>query len=425
MTAEPVDAKSVLAVFQGVESPTLESLASVLAARPLAEPRTYPPQTVLCHQGENEDTFYIVLEGEVAIVQDLEDGRQRSLGKRGPGEYFGELSLLDNTPRMANCITVSETSVLEVTEDLFNTILRESPVVAYAIVRQVAQMLRANDQAAIQELATKNQELRAAYEHLRRAQASLVEKERLERELEIAATVQRSLLPLTLPAYEDARFHAYLRPARLVGGDFYDAIALDDEHVAILLADVVDKSIHAALFMAVARTLFRTESRRSLSPAAVALAVHRGMLDIAENGEMFVTAFYAVLQRSSGRLRYIMGGHERPLLLQSGSSHIEALPGRGRFLGMIDPLELEEYELQLQPGDRLLLFSDGVTDMVNVEGELFGHQQLCNSFLASAGLQGADVLPAIAGDVREWCGSAEPADDLTMMLVEYAPAPAR
>jgi serine phosphatase RsbU (regulator of sigma subunit) len=424
MTTDSFDAKSVLAAFQGVESPTLESLASVLAARPLAEPRTYPPQTILCHQGENEDTFYIVLEGEVAIVQDLDDGRRRSLGSRGPGEYFGELSLLDDTPRMANCITLTETSVLEVTEDLFNTILRESPVVAYAIVRQVAQMLRANDQAAIQDLATKNTELRAAYEDLRRAQASLVEKERLERELEIAATVQRSLLPFTLPHFEDVQFYAYLRPARRVGGDFYDAIVIDDEHVAFLLADVVDKSIHAALFMAVARTLFRTESRRSLSPAEVALAVHRGMLDIAENGEMFVTAFYAVLQRSSGRLRYIMGGHEHPLLLHSGSSGVETLSGRGRFLGMIDPLHLEEYEIQLQPGDRLLLFSDGVTDMANEAGEQFGHQRLHNRFLASVGLSGANLLPAVAGDVRDWCGSADPSDDLTMMLVEYAPTPA-
>src|SRR5690606_32725786 len=177
--------------------------------------------------------------------------------------------------------------------------------------------------------------------------------------------------------------------------------------------------------MAVARTLFRSESRQSLSPAGVALAVHRGMLDIAENGEMFLTASYAVLQRANGRLRYISGGHEHPLLLHRGSSHVETLPGRGRFLGMVDPLELEEYEIQLQPGDRLLLFSDGVTDTINAAGELFGHQRLHNRFLASAGLRSADVLPAIADDVREWCGIADPADDLTMMLVEYAPTPAR
>ncbi|HSM58188.1 MAG TPA: cyclic nucleotide-binding domain-containing protein, partial [Candidatus Sulfomarinibacteraceae bacterium] len=222
--------------FERLEPSTLDTLRAV------ARRRTYPAETTLCRQGEVEDTFYIVVDGQVAIAQAQEDGREKLLGIRRAGDYFGELSLLDETPRMANCVTLTETTVLEITQRIFGELLQKSPAVAYAIVRHVVKMLHDNDQRAIEELAAKNQELTRAYEELRAAQASLLEKERMERDLEIAAGVQRSLLPRTLPRFPDYSFSCYLRPARQVGGDFYDVIELDDDHVAFLLADVVDKS---------------------------------------------------------------------------------------------------------------------------------------------------------------------------------------
>ena len=397
--------------FKGLENDTLAILGDV------AQEKHYPAGTVLCRQGYIEDTFYIVVEGSVAIVQELEDGQQRLLAMRSAGEYFGELSLLDDTPRIATCVTKSETRVLEVTGEAFDTIVRESPTVAYAIVRHVVRMLRDNDRVALEDLGQKNRELQRAYEELRQAQTRLIESERLERELEIAASVQRSLLPTHLPQYEDYRFASYLRPARHVGGDFFDVIELDDVHVAILVADVVDKSVHAALLMAVTRTLFRTECRRSLSPAAVASAVHRGMLDISEEAKMFLTAFYGVLHRPTGYLRYVLAGHERPLALRPGRA-VEALPGKGRFLGMINPLHLDEFVTHLRGGDRLLVFSDGVTDAMNGADEPFGHERLADSLRNNKGMSGDIFLQQIAGDVSSWTGNTAPFDDLTMLLVE-------
>lgn len=401
--------------FQGLERETLLILADV------ALDKQYAAGTILCRQGVVEDTFYIVVEGSVAIVQELDDGQERLLAMRRPGEYFGELSLLDDTPRVATCVTASDTRVLEITGESFDTILRESPTVAYAIVRHVVRMLRENDRVAIEDLGKKNRELRLAYEELSQAQARLVESERLERELEIAASVQRSLLPTRLPQYDNYRFASYLRPARHVGGDFFDVIELDDTHVAILLADVVDKSVHAALLMAVTRTLFRVECRRSLSPAAVAGAVHRGMLDISEEAKMFLTAFYGVLHRPSGALRYVLAGHERPLAFRPGRG-VEALPGKGRFLGMIDPLHLDEYVTHVRQGDRLLIFSDGVTDAMNGADEPFGHDRLAQSFQHNRKARGDALLQKIAGDVSDWTRETAPFDDLTMLLVETGSA---
>ncbi len=229
----------------GLEQETLAILSTV------ALDKQYPPGTILCRQGYIEDTFYIIKEGSVAIVQETEDGEERLLAMRRPGEYFGELSLLDETPRVATCVTATECRVLEVTGDSFDTVVRQNPSVAYALVRHVVRMLRENDRSALEDLARKNRQLGEAYDELSLAQARLVESERLQRELEIAATVQRSLLPAQLPQFHDYRFSSFLRPARHVGGDFFDVIELDDDHVAFLLADVVDKSIHAALMMAV------------------------------------------------------------------------------------------------------------------------------------------------------------------------------
>ncbi len=396
--------------FSGLEQTTLDELRHFTVAR------TYPPQTFLCRQGEIEHTFYVIVNGRIAVVRQLEDGQEELLDMLGPRQYFGEMGLLDHQPRMASCMTLTETTVLELTEEVFDRLVEQSPVIAYAITRRMLHNMRQMDAQSIEKLQAKNRELQQAYDDLRSAQAELVRKERLEHELEIAGQVQRSLLPAEMPAYPDFRFGAYLGPARMVGGDFYDVLPLDDEHVGILLGDVADKSFHAALFMAVCRTLFQVECRRSLSPAQVAQAVHQGIMAVSPAGEVFVTVFYGVLHRPSGRLRYVNAGHEHPLLVRSGQA-VEALPSRGRFLGMIDPLILPEFELDLRAGDRLVIFSDGVPDAINEADALYGHSRLADLLSRHDHLDPAELAGTIASDVVDWSGSAEQHDDVTIVVV--------
>lgn len=397
-------------VFQGLEERTLDVL------REMAQSRTYPPGTVLCRQGEVEETFYIVVSGRVGVTRTEADGEEHLLAMCGPNDYFGELALLDKRPRMATCTTVIETTVVEITAEVFARLVEESPAVAYTITNQVLATMRDLDRRALEALTAKNKALQQAYDELRAAQAELVEKERLERELEIAADVQRTLLPARLPQYEDYSFAAYLEPARHVGGDYYDVIELDDEHVALVMADVVDKSVHAALYMAVTRTLFRTASRRSAAPAEVALAVHAGMMDTS-TAEMFVTAFYGVLHRASGRLTYVVAGQERPLLARPGQP-VRALEGKGRFLGMIDPLHLAEYGLEMEREDRLLLFSDGLTDAPNQAGERYGYGRLEAALGVCRAWPVTDLVNYIAEDVQTWCQGVSAFDDITLLAVE-------
>ncbi len=395
----------------GLDEETLQLL------RQVARRMDYPPNTTLCHQGEVEHVFYVVVKGKVAVIRVLDDGQERILNMVGKNGYFGEMGLIDDSPRAANCVTITPTTVLEVTEEAFDEFVKNSPPLANLLLQRILSNARNMDRLYIEDLHAKNEALKQAYDDLKAAQARLVQQERLERELELAAQVQRNLLQQDLPQFPDYGFAAYLEPARLVGGDFYDVLEIDDEHVGILIADVADKGFHAALFMAVTRTLFLQEGRHSLSPAAVALAVHRGMFEIANNDEVFLTAFYGVLHRPSGQLTYIRAAHERPYLVRP-NREVMPLPGGDRFLGMIPDLTLHEETVDLEPGDRLIMFSDGVTDAVNEAGQGYSNQQLAAAVAACKKRTAAEIVRFLVKDVAQWQGSADPFDDVTLLVLE-------
>jgi len=397
--------------FTSLEKETLDAIRSV------AVRYEYPPETTLCRQGEVEHTFYMVVNGQVAISQVMEDGHERLLGIVGPNGYFGEMGLIDDAPRVANCITLTPTTVLQLTEETFDQFVETSPALAYLILQRILSNARKIDQMNIEELRQKNAALEKAYADLKAAQAEIVEKERLERELELAADVQRSLLPGDLPQFDDYKFAAYLEPARQVGGDFYDVLALDEEHIGVLIADVADKGFHAALFMAVTRTLFLQAGQRSLSPAEVAMAVHQGMFDVATTDDTFITAFYGVLHRPSGKLTYVRAAQDRPLLARPGVP-VQPLMGNGRFLGMMPGLALQEYEIQIQPGDRLVMFSDGVVDAVNPQDERYGGKRLETAVQQGVYLSAAELVEHIVQDVADFQQDAAPFDDLTLLILE-------
>ncbi len=396
---------------QKLEEPIIEQL------RQVARRRTYPPGTILVNQGAFEHVFYVVESGKAVAVRSTEDG-EYVLNVMGPREFFGEMGLLDNAPRMATVKALTEATFLEVDEEVFDQLVEHNPALAYAMTRRILWSMRVLDALTIEELRLKNVKLQEAYSNLQAAQAKLVEQERLEREMELAADVQRSLLPQALPAYPGYEFTAYLQPARSVGGDLYDVLRLDDEHVGILIADVADKGLHAALYMAVTRTLFYTEALRSLSPAAVALAVHRGLIGVAgaSTTDVFVTAFYGVLHLPSRKLTYVRAAHERPLLARPGLP-IQTLPGGGRFLGMIEDLTLEEHTLILKPGDRLLLYSDGVPDAENPELENYGRERLLDALDSCREFNAPALVEYMVSSIRNWTRGAPPTDDVTLLAL--------
>lgn len=260
-------------------------------------------------------------------------------------------------------------------------------------------------------------ELRDQIAQLEAAQVELAKKERMEREMELAHEVQQSVLPHTFPQIAGFQFAAQNLPARHVGGDFYDVIPLDEKHFGIAIADVSDKGMPAALYMALTRSLLLAEARRARSPRQVLTSVNQLLLEIGQQN-MFVTAFYGVVDKDARRLTYARAGHDQPLLLRQGDVH--QLGGEGTLLGILDPdeFQLSDEQINLSPGDRLVLYSDGMTDIMDSNQERFNRERFLSLVQSYANYPPDQMCAKIFADLMHYRGNAEQYDDMTLLVVE-------
>ncbi len=246
-------------------------------------------------------------------------------------------------------------------------------------------------------------------------QAAL-EKERLERELELAFEMQSSLIPLRTPRIPGWDFAAYWKPARKVGGDFYDFVRVGDE-LGMVIADVADKGMHAALFMALSRSIVRASVTAAPTPADGLTRANRLLCADAKGG-MFVTLFYGQLDPSSGELAYVNCGHNPPLIYRTASREFEELGTTGIVLGFDPAWPFEQRRACLEPGDYLVLYTDGVTEATGEGSEQFGDEQLVPSLLAGHGKAAGEVLDGVRAALEVFIGEATQFDDITLVVIK-------
>ena len=244
----------------------------------------------------------------------------------------------------------------------------------------------------------------------------------LQQELEIAREMQLSILPRQTPDRREVEIAPAMIPAKEVGGDFYDYFVLDEDHLALVVADVSGKGVPAAFFMAISRTLLKSNGLFLRAPGATIAALNDQLCQ--ENDQMmFVTVFYAVLQLSTGQLTYVNAGHNPPLLLRQGS--VQFFPkGRNMALAVLEDQHYHEGTLQLAPGDCLLLYTDGVTEATNARGALLGDArllELVQSFSAQPERRGParQLTERVVEEVRRFEAGAAQADDITVVALAY------
>ncbi|MDJ0754901.1 MAG: SpoIIE family protein phosphatase [Ardenticatenaceae bacterium] len=395
--------------FHGLDQKTIDEL------RKIGKRKTYPSGSVLCKQGKIGDRFFVVLDGKIAVTQFSQNEEESMVGVIGKGKYFGELSLLDDHPNSATCTTMTEASVLELNKQQFQHMVKTYPLIANSLMMTILARMREDDARAIHTLLQKNEELGKAYSKLQTTQDELLEAERWKRELELAAEVQRDLLPKDLPQIQGYHFASYLGSTHATG-NFYDVIPLNDEYVGILLGDVAGRGIQASMFMAVTRTLYVVESKRSLSPFDVTEAVHYGLQDVTNRDDMFVKTFYGVLHWPTGMFSYVIAGHAQPYLLQADGK-IRQFHGRGSYLGQSASIHLEERRVRLKNGDRLVLFSDGVIDSENAAGEAFGHSQFQKVLQAQAALQAEELITHLQQEIWMWQAGSKTNTGFAMLVI--------
>jgi serine phosphatase RsbU (regulator of sigma subunit) len=248
-------------------------------------------------------------------------------------------------------------------------------------------------------------------ERLRRAEE---DREREAQELSAARVIQQQLLPKELPSISGWRLASYYRPARAIGGDFYDFLELPDGQVALVAGDVTDKGIPAALVMTTTHSIFRGDAPGLVSPGAVLeQANNRLYPDIPAH--MFVTCLYAVLDPVSGRLRYANAGHNLPYVATADG--VTELRARGMPLGAMPGMTYEENEAYLAPGDSILLHSDGLVEAHNPQGEMFDFPRLQEIVKSSSGSE--HLIDECLTELREFVGSDwEQEDDITLVMLQ-------
>ncbi|MFQ5813339.1 MAG: PP2C family protein-serine/threonine phosphatase [Anaerolineae bacterium] len=249
---------------------------------------------------------------------------------------------------------------------------------------------------------------------VRQQQVEVLERERLEHELHVARLIQQTLLPEGVPKMPGWQVAAYWQPARAVGGDFYDFLYFPGGRVGFIVGDVTDKGVPAALVMATTRSVLRGAAERLASPGQVLERVNDLLCpDIPP--KMFVTCLYAILDPSSGQLRYANAGHNLPYRRRKDG--MDELRATGMPLGLMSGMTYEEKEATLAPGESIFLYSDGLVEAHNPQREMFGFPRLRGLLASHPG--GAALIDYLLGKLAEFTGAEwEQEDDLTFVTLE-------
>jgi len=246
-------------------------------------------------------------------------------------------------------------------------------------------------------------------------QKEMVVRERLETEVQLARQIQQTFIPESLPQFEDWELAARWKTARQVGGDFYDVFDLPNRRLGLFIADVADKGVPAALFMALTRTLVRAAVTELESPAEAMKRVNDLLIPDTRQG-MFVTAVYAVLDMNTNELTYVNAGHNPPLWVKQ-DGRIEKFTRTAIALGVVTGERVEQRTIKFESCDNLFLYTDGLTESFNDDGEFFGEQRLMNAIRSSLCSSASDLLDVVEKSLLNFVQDMPPADDLTMLVL--------
>lgn len=372
---------------------------------------------ILFREGDPGEHLYVVLKGELEILMAPGTSNELLLNLLHEGEYLGEMSLVQpGGHRTASARARGDVILLTMSRKQFMDLIQRHPELSYAMVNVLSQRLDNTNVATFRDLTEKNRQLQQAFDELKAAQEQLIEKERMEKELQVAANIQMSILPDVLPSVEGYDFGGRILPARQVGGDFYDVVDLGDGKFGVLIGDVADKGVPSAIFMARAHALIIAEADKVTEPGEVLRLVNEHITRF-EKSTQFVTALFGILDTATGEFKYARAGHEPPLLLTS-DGEVQRLPHKpGMALGLWETIVLDEYSLTLPKGSCLLMFTDGMTDCRNPKGEPFGLERIKNTLANLRGDSAQKGCDQLFETLMNYQDGSKQDDDVTLVAI--------
>lgn len=399
-------------LFKGLPEDEIRKLTQTLRVLEV------PPSTVLFQEGDVGDRFYIIIQGQIEVIKALGSPEERFIGLRGPGEFVGELSLINRAGlRTASVRSLGPAHLWEMSHGEFDDLLHRQPSMAFELINVLSERLTIAHDSTIQDLQKKNVELTEAYEELKAAQAQIIEKERLERELQVAFEIQTSILPQTLPDLAGYDFGALMVPARAVGGDFYDILPLSSDKVGIIIGDVADKGVPSAIFMAQTHALLYAMATRDASPAWVLQRVNQLLIKMGESS-LFVTVLYGILDRRTNLFSYARAGHELPIVVSTNGKAEIAPYNQGQLMGVLDKPMLDEQTVSIPSGGVIVLYTDGVIDARHSNGDSFGLERLIKELELPRDGSAQDQCDRLWQVLINFQSKDAQEDDVTLVIIQ-------
>lgn len=399
-------------LFKGLPEDEIRKLTQTLRVLEV------PPSTVLFQEGDVGDRFYIIIQGQIEVIKALGTPEERFIGLRGPGEFVGELSLINRAGlRTASVRSLGPAHLWEMSHGEFDDLLHRQPSMAFELINVLSERLTIAHDSTIQDLQKKNVELTEAYEELKAAQAQIIEKERLERELQVAFEIQTSILPQTLPDLAGYDFGALMVPARAVGGDFYDILPLSSDKVGIIIGDVADKGVPSAIFMAQTHALLYAMATRDASPAWVLQRVNQLLIKMGESS-LFVTVLYGILDRRTNLFSYARAGHELPIVVSANGKAEIAPYNQGQLMGVLDKPMLDEQTVSIPSGGVIVLYTDGVIDARHSNGDSFGLERLIKELELPRDGSAQDQCDRLWQVLSNFQSKDAQEDDVTLVIIQ-------
>lgn len=394
--------------------------------------------TVLFRQGESGSFAYLLISGELSVDVETDHGQVTVAVLKAP-DMVGEISVFARKPRNATVSALSEATLLRLERDIIREILAEHTDAVMTVIGalggrlqglnstiatliQAAEALVTNDfrPAMLETLKTKSGHFRQFAHVFDNMAHEITEKSAQREEMRMAAKIQGAFLPSGLepgPAAGMFDIFASMTPAKEIGGDFYDYFMVGERELGFAIGDVCGKGMPAAMFMSVSRMILKTLAREGLSPGAVLTRLNAVLAD--DNPEcMFVTLFYGCLDLDTGELAYSSAGHEDVYHVPSDAPcrRIESL---GPIAGVFEGTEFPSRSLTLEAGDSFVLVTDGITEALDIAGNLFGARRLEQHLDTARPASAADQVDALTGAVADYAQGAAQSDDITCVAVRY------
>ncbi len=259
-------------------------------------------------------------------------------------------------------------------------------------------------------------------DYIKNLAAVTAEKERIGAELNVATQIQADMLPRIFPPFPERKefdIYATMNPAKEVGGDFYDFFLVDNDHLALVMADVSGKGVPAALFMVIAKTLIKNRTQMGGTPSEILADVNNQLCE-GNEAELFVTVWLGILEISTGKVISSNAGHEYPAVYRKDTGHYELLKAKNSpAVATMEDMRFKQAEFTLNPGDNLYLYTDGVAEATDIHDELYGTDRMIDALDTTINMSVEDVLKAMRKSVDDFTGEAPQFDDITMLSLKY------